>query len=90
VLGVQLDEKTNFQATYDYYLTDNYVNSYFATMPYGAECEESRVMATLNRQITRNILVTLRYGYIDYKDVPSGGHNSYDAHLAYAGMKFSW
>lgn len=90
VLGVQFDEKTNFQATYDYYLTDNYVNSYFATMPYGAECEESRVMATLNRQITRNIMVTLRYGYIDYKDVPSGGHNSYDAHLAYAGMKFSW
>lgn len=90
VLGVQICDRTMFQAQYDYYLTDNYVNSYWASMPYGSECEESRVMATINHQLTDQILLTFRYGYMDYKDIPSGGHNSYDAHLAYAGMKFSW
>lgn len=90
LLGILLDEKTNLQFQYDYYLSDNYVNNYFATMPYGAESEESRVMATLNRQITRNLSVTLRYGFVDFKDVPSGGYNGYNAHMAYAGMKFSF
>lgn len=90
IVGVQFDPKTSLQAQYDYYLANNYVNSYFATMPYGGEYEESRVMATVNRQLTEQITLTMRYGFMNYEDVPSGGNNSYNAHLAYAGLKFMW
>ncbi len=90
LLGVQIDDKTSFQCAYSFYQCDNWVDDSFQTMPYGSEGEEHTIMATVNREITRNIILTLRYGHVDYKDVTSDNNNSFDGHLAYAGMKFKF
>jgi len=77
------------QAQYFYYRADNYNRSAaIYTQPYGAGVEEHGVTATLSRQLTRALRLTLRYGYIHNRDETSGGHNSYDAHMVSSSLQY--
>ncbi len=85
--GFALDNKTDLQLQYTYYRADDYVNT-SVTQPYGAGDEEQSVTATITRQITKAIKVSLKYGFFRNRDQTSGGNNNYDAHLVYASMQY--
>jgi hypothetical protein len=92
-LGVALDDKTKLQADYTYYRANDYVNNATAALgtsggvPYGAGATEHTVSASVSRQITKNVGLTLRYSYYNYNDQTSGGNNNYDAHMISSGVQ---
>jgi hypothetical protein len=86
--GFALDDKTDLQTQYTYYRADNYRDNSEFSVPYGADAEEHSVTATLSRQLTKKLRASLKYGFFSNRDVTSGGHNSYAAHLVYSSLQY--
>ena len=86
--GYALDDKTDIRAEYSYYRADNYVDNSFVALPYGMGATEHTVSASISRQITKNIRLKLQYGYFNYTDQTSGGHNDYEAHSVFSSLQF--
>lgn len=80
-IGLVLDDRTDLQAQYSYYLADNFRDVSEFTQPYGADAEEHAIMTTLIRRITPRLRMTLRYGYLTSDNDLSGGYNDYNAHI---------
>ena len=72
-VGVVLDDKTDFQAQYTYYLADNFDPSAAYSQPYGAGLEDQGILASVIRRITPKLRVTLRYGYYTSSSDMTGG-----------------
>ncbi len=87
-VGVVLDDRTDLQAQYTYYLADNFRDISAYSQPYGADTEEHGIVATLIRRISPRLKVSLRYGFFTSRDDLSGGFNDYDAHLVYASTQY--
>jgi hypothetical protein len=87
-VGFVLDEKTDLQAQYNYYLADNFNDVSLATQPYGAGTEEHGIFATVVRRITPKLRVTLRYGYYTSDSEMAGGYNDFDAHVISASARY--
>jgi len=85
--GIALDDKTDFQAQYFYYRANNYTDNSLYSLPYGAGAEEHGVTASLSRQLTKNLRLTVRYGFFTNHEVTSGGHNDYTAHLVSSSLQ---
>jgi hypothetical protein len=83
-----LNEKTDLQLQYSYYRADDYVNNSTSSQPYGAGAEEQSVTATITRQISKALKISLKYGFFCNRDETSGGLNNYDAQLVYASMQY--
>jgi len=88
LVGYALDNKTDLQAQYFYYRANNYIDNSTFGQPYGAGAEEHAVTASIARQISKAVRVTLKYGFFRNRDETSGGHNDYDAHLVLASMQY--
>jgi hypothetical protein len=88
LLGFALDERTDLQVQYSYYQSDDYINNSAVSTPYGDESREHGVTVELSRLLTPRLRLTLKYGFFDYNDDASGGHNDYTAHLAYSGLQY--
>ncbi len=88
LVGYALNDKTDVQAQYFYYHADNYVDNSAFSQPYGAGAEEHGVTATINREISKAVRVSLKYGFFRNRDETSGGHNDYQAHLVLATMQY--
>src|SRR5690606_29531528 len=86
--GFVLDDKTDINLGYFYYQSDNYEDNFIAGLPYGAEAVEHGITATVVRRLTKNLRLTLRYGYFHYEDTPSGGNSDYSAHLLFSGLQY--
>lgn len=86
--GLVVDDKTDLNVGYFYYLADNYQNNSAAGLPYGSGAEEHGVTATLTRRLSAKMRVKLRYGYFHSADDLYGGMNDYDAHLVYATLQY--
>lgn len=86
--GLSINDKTDLKVSYVYYLSDNYVNNSLAGVPYGAGAEEHGITSTLTRRISKNLLLSLKYGYFHYNDVTFGGNQNYDAHLIYSSLRY--
>jgi hypothetical protein len=91
-LGYEINSKTHLQLQYDYYNADNYyVNQSAAdSIPYGAGDVENSITATLTRQISKEVQVSVKYGYYQNRDLTSGGQNNYDAQLVYVSTTFGF
>jgi hypothetical protein len=87
-VGVALDDRTDLQASYSYYESNDFMNNSAVSTPYGDESREHGVTVTLTRMLSPRVRLTLKYGFFDYNDVASGGHNNYRAHLVYSGLQF--
>jgi predicted porin len=93
--GYEFNEKTHLQVQYTYYRADDYVNNAGPSttaagangtnvgLPYGAGDEQHSVTATVTRQISKAVQVSVKYGYYRNRDQTSGGQNDYDAQLVY-------
>ncbi len=81
--GYEFNEKTHLQLQYSYYNAENYVNNAPTSLPFGAGAQENSVTATLTRQLSKEVQVSLKYGFYRNRDQTSGGQNNYDAQLVY-------
>jgi hypothetical protein len=48
---------------------------------------EQAVSATVTRKLNKNMRLLLKYGYSNYRDVTSGGHNNYQAHSLFSSLQ---
>lgn len=79
--GFAIDPKTELRGDFSFYSANNYVNNGEYGVPYGAGATEYTFSASLIRQITKNVRVSLKYYMDNYRDVLSGGNNSYTAQM---------
>jgi hypothetical protein len=75
---------------YSYYNADDYVNNAPASLPFGAGAQENSVTATLTRQVSKAVEVSLKYGFYRNRDQTSGGQNDYDAQVVYVSTRFGF
>jgi hypothetical protein len=86
-IGYIIDDKTNFYADYSFYCANDHFKNPVVAVPYGLGATEHTVSATVTRQLTKDMRLLFRYGYFNYRDVTSGGHNNYRAHSLYSGLQ---
>jgi hypothetical protein len=86
-IGYIIDDKTDFYADYYFYCANDYFKNPVVAMPYGMGATENAVSATITRQLTKNTRLLLKYGYTNYRDVTSGGHNNYQAHSLFSTLQ---
>ncbi len=86
-IGYIIDDKTDFYADYYFYCANDYYKNAAVAVPYGMGATENAVSATITRQLNKQMRLLLRYGYFNYRDVTSGGHNNYRAHSLYSGLQ---
>ena len=85
--GYAIDNKTSVRADASLYNANNYTNQMPYGVPYNSGATESDFTVSLNRQISRNVSVSLKYYYNAYHDVLSGGNNSYTAQVITSSMQ---
>jgi hypothetical protein len=85
--GYIIDDKTNFYTDFSFYCANDHFKNAGVAVPYGTGATEYIASATLTRQLTKQMRLLLRYGYYDYRDVTSGGHNNYTAHSLYSSLQ---
>ena len=86
-IGYIIDDKTDFYADYYFYCANDYFNNAAVAMPYGMGATEHAVSATVTRKLSKNTRLLLKYGYSNYRDVTSGGHNNYQAHSLFSSLQ---
>ena len=86
--GFALNEKTDLRAEYSFYQASDYTNNALVAVPYGMGATEHTVSASVSRQITKNVRLKVQYGYFNYTDQTSGGHNNYEAHSVFSSLQF--
>ena len=86
-IGYIIDDKTDFYADYSFYCANDHFKNPAVAVPYGLGATEHTASASITRQLTKNMRLLLRYGYFNYRDVTSGGHNNYRAHSLYSGLQ---
>jgi hypothetical protein len=83
-----VDNKTDLNLSYFYYLADNYVNNSVAGLPLGVGEEEHSITAALTRRISKNMRLSLRYGFFLYDEVSYGGNRNNSAQFVQASMRY--
>ncbi len=86
-IGYVIDDKTDFFADYYFYCANDYLKNAVVAMPYGMGATESTISATVTRKLSKNTRLLLKYGYSNYRDVTSGGHNNYQAHSLFSSLQ---
>jgi len=86
--GFVLDNKTDLNLGYFYYQADNYEDNSNFGVPLGAGGHENGVTATLVRRLSKNVRVSLKYGYYAYKDDTFGGNRDYTANVIYTTLRY--
>ncbi|HMF01322.1 MAG TPA: hypothetical protein VKK06_15640 [Terriglobia bacterium] len=86
-IGYIIDDKTDFYADYYFYCANDYFKNAAVAVPYGMGATENAVSATITRQLSKRTRLTLKYGFFDYRDETSGGHNNYRAHSLFSSLQ---
>lgn len=79
--GMALDQRTKLNVQYSYSMAENFEDTSADGLPLGVENQRHAVLANLNRQISDNLSVKLRYGFYYYDDDASDGSDNYKAHM---------
>lgn len=85
-VGYALDKKTDITVGYSYYYSENYALPVDG-VGYGSDLEEHVFSVRLNRQINRNMVWNLGYGYYTSNDGTSGGYNDFSANMVSTGLQ---
>jgi hypothetical protein len=86
--GYALTEKTDLQAQYFVYYSDNYQDNSAFSVPYNASAEEHGITGTLIHRFTSAMQWTLKYGWFTLSDRTYGGRNDYEAHMIYSSFRY--
>lgn len=79
--GFAIDPKTELRGDFAFYSANNYVNNAANGVPYGAGNSEYSFTASLNRQISRNVSMSVKYYMEVYRDTLSGGMNNFTGQM---------
>jgi hypothetical protein len=85
---VALDNRTDLNLSYLYYLSGDYRNNSPLGVPYGAGSEEHAITATLTRRLAKNLRLAVQYGYYHYLDAAYGGNRDFGANLISASLRY--
>lgn len=81
--GYALDNKTDLTAEYSFSYSDNFnpdvING--GGLDYGLDSHRHGIQVGLKRQLGKNVVANLRYGYFEYVEGSTGGINNYRANL---------
>lgn len=83
-----LDDKSDLNVSYLYYVSGDYNNNSPIGVPYGAGSEEHAITATWTRRLSRNLRLSVKYAYYRYDDVTFGGNRDFGASLIYASLRY--
>lgn len=86
-IGYIIDDKTDFYADYYFYCANDYFNNAAVAVPYGEGATENAISATVTRKLSKSMRLQLKYGYFNYRDATSGGHNNYRAHSLFSSLQ---
>ncbi len=86
--GYALSDKSDVQAAYSFYRSNNYVDNSAVSQPYGAAGEQHGITVTYSHRLSKNLLWKLRYGYYDNRDQTSGNFDNYQAQLVYTSLQY--
>ena len=86
--GFVVDDRTDLNVGYFYYLADNYDVGNGMVLPLGAAAEEHGVTARVTRRLSDQLRLSLKYGYFVYDDAMYGGNRDSEAHLVQAGVQY--
>jgi hypothetical protein len=84
--GYLIDEKTDLQFNYSFYRANDYFKNSPAAVPYGMGATEHIVGATISRQLTKRVRLSLSYRYYNYTDETYGGHNDFEGHSIFSSL----
>jgi len=85
--GYIIDDKTDFYSDFSFYCANDHFKNPAVAVIYGLGATEYTASATVTRQLTKQMRLLLRYGYYNYRDVTSGGHDNYQGHSIYSGLQ---
>lgn len=80
-IGFAIDPKTELRGDFTFYSANNYVNNEQYGVPYGSSASEYTFSASLSRQITKNVRLSVKYFFDTYVDQLSGGNSNYTAQM---------
>jgi hypothetical protein len=83
-----VDDRTDLNLGYLYYRADDYEDNALSGVPYGAGAEEHGITAGLIRRFSKNVQLSLRYGFYHYTDASFGGHQDYEAHVVSSSLRY--
>jgi|GEM_PF-760544 len=90
--GFALDNKTDLTAEYAFTYTDNFNSdvNYNGGYNFGLDSRRHGIQVGVRRQLAKNVVGSLRYGYFEYVEDSSGGINNYRANVVTAscGIRF--
>ena len=86
--GFLLDDKTDLNAGYSFFCANDHFKNTRVGQPYGLGATEHTVSAGIGHQFNKQVRVTLKYTYFDYRDSLYGGHNNYTAHSIFSGLQY--
>ena len=86
--GYALTAKTDLQAQYFLYYSDNYSDNSAVSVPYNTSIEQHGVTATIIHRFTSAMQWTLRYGWTTYKDKLYGGKTDYESHMLFSSFRY--
>jgi len=89
-LGYEITAKTHLQMQYSYYNAADYFNSAPTSLPYGANTQENSFTATVTHDISKEVKVSVKYGFYRNRDETSGGQNNYNAQVLYVSTQFGF
>jgi hypothetical protein len=85
--GYALDEKTDVSLDYLFSRACNFEENNASAafgLPYGVDNTRRAFYAGIKRQISKNVVARLRYGYFHYDEPTNGNIDDYVAHMAIA------
>jgi hypothetical protein len=83
-----VDDKTDLNLSYFYYRARDYQDNSTVGVPYGAGGEDQGLTAALVRRLTKQIRVSLKYGWYHGTDDLAGGMNNYSAQYVYSTVQY--
>jgi hypothetical protein len=87
-VGYIIDDKTDVYGDFSFYCANDHFKNAVVAVPYGLGATEYTASASVTRQLTKQMRLLLRYGYFNYRDATSGGHNNYEAHSIFSGLQY--
>jgi len=85
-LGYALDDQTDLRAEYTFSRADNFEDNSSVGIPYGLDYKRHSVLVSLSRQLGKNVVGRLAYGFYDYDESSSASINDYTAHMGSASV----
>lgn len=87
--GYAVSDRDDLYFDFGHYHAKNFVDNSAFSLPFGANERREAASATWVRKQTENLIYTLKYTFVTYRDRGAlGRQNDYDAHIGYAKVQY--